>query len=61
MIGAWDDYVATDHTYALNEAFAKMVKRNDVSEFKKEMEVLNEWLGQAAAEPQAAKPSQTGN
>ena len=61
VIGAWDDYVATDHTYALNEAFAKMVKRNDVSEFKKEMEVLNEWLGQAAAEPQAAKPSQTGN
>ena len=49
VIGAWDDYPAIDHTYALNEQFAKMVKRNDISEFKQENEELNKWLDQVAA------------
>ena len=61
VIGAWDDYVVTDHVYALNELYAKAIKSHDISEFKSENERLNEWMDEVAAAPQAVKPSLTEN
>jgi hypothetical protein len=44
VIGSWDDYEYTDHTYALNEEIIKQAQAHNFDDFKKENEALNVWL-----------------
>jgi len=44
VIGSWDDYEYIDHTYALNEGLSRSLKSHNMDDFRRENDVLNEWL-----------------
>ena len=44
VIGSWDDYEYTDHTYALSNAIVKTAQLHNLEDFGAENEELNKWL-----------------